>query len=575
MVLTRAFIIFGAAFSLLGGPALGFNPDHLSNPLGVVEHENYMGVSELGGKWLRVPIGWRYIEPEDNQFTWSAVEGWLDAFEAEGLNTSPVVAIGQMWANGFPQGGSEWPSYPPSDLQSEYDSLYAYSETYYDFVYSFAAHFRDRLDRITIENEVNTMVFWAGTAEQYRRVLATAAKAVEDAAPEMLVFDSGLGSGSWGVAIAEWMIESGQYFPQEVLDFANAYYEHDVYAPFEWNSYEELVYWLGQPFVQENIKRVQFNLATIGMYVDGMNLKFTEAAWLLRILITWIDDVMASYGFEIPLKINNEGSNWPLSSPAREGRNLFKVIVGGVGWGVQQTLWYPYSNELVSTPRRGLLDENGEWTPQAYAFQNIGQRIGSDHVFVDHDTLGASILRFRFQENGDDEPRLDAVWWDDGGHGSGSEEVTITLPEGTIEVRIYEYDGAMTSVEATDSLVTTITESPRFYEYVISGADLIPGASSSVSILSQNSPNPFGPLTTIRFRLPESADSGTVPYRLEVFDVTGRLVDVVEEGAAAAGPQTISWDGLDRTGSPLPAGTYWYRLTTPEGRVSRRMTLLR
>ena len=77
------------------------------------------------------------------------------------------------------------------------------------------------------------------------------------------MFDSGLGSGSWGAAAAEWMYQSGLYSDAEVLQYTNDYYEYDVYAPFQWGSFQELVYWLNQPFVQENNKHVRYMLATV------------------------------------------------------------------------------------------------------------------------------------------------------------------------------------------------------------------------------------------------------------------------------------------------------------------------
>jgi len=562
--------------SLIATSAPAFNPDYLDYPLGVVDHVNFEGISDLEGRWLRIAADWRHIEPEDGAFNWnSGFTIWLDSADAADQNVSAVVKIGQMWASGFEEPGDYAPSYPPVDLQTEFDPVYGHSRSYYDFIFNFVEHYRDRIDRITIENEANTLVFWAGTMDDYRRVLATAAKAVEDVAPEILVFDSGLGSGSWGVAIAQWMIESGDYTPEEVLEFANAYYEFNVYAPFEWDSYQDLVYWLYQPYVQENTKRVVYNVAMIGEYVDGMNLQFTESAWLLPIVTTWIDDVMAQHGHSVPLKVNNEGSNWPRGSEQREGHNLFKMIVGGTGWGVGQTLWFPYSNEQTSTVRRGLLDEDGALTQQAYAFRNIGQRLGVINSFVGHDTLLSSILRFQYQADGDSVPRLDAMWWDDGSHGTGSQEIEIVLPPETMSVRIYEYDGSISFDDATDTLVTTISDSPRFYEYVPEGTIGTPPEHFVLPILSQNAPNPFGGSTEIRFDLSGLVGMQSLPYRLEVFDVTGRRVRTLTAGRDAMGPQTVTWDGLDHSGNPLPAGGYWYRLVTPSGSVSKQLILIK
>jgi uncharacterized protein (DUF1501 family) len=83
--------------------------------------------------------------------------------------------------------------------------------------------------------------------------------------------------------------------------------------------------------------------------------------------------------------------------------------------------------------------------------------------------------------------------------------------------------------------------------------------------LNQNYPNPFNPSTMIQFTLPAS-----VNVRLQVFDVQGRLVQTLIDGNVPAGEQSIRFDG-----SNLSNGTYLYRLETPYGAASRKMTLIK
>lgn len=83
--------------------------------------------------------------------------------------------------------------------------------------------------------------------------------------------------------------------------------------------------------------------------------------------------------------------------------------------------------------------------------------------------------------------------------------------------------------------------------------------------LNQNYPNPFNPSTMIQFILPAS-----VNVRLQVFDVQGRLVQTLIDGNVPAGEQSIRFDG-----SSMSNGTYLYRLETPYGAASRKMTLIK
>jgi len=83
--------------------------------------------------------------------------------------------------------------------------------------------------------------------------------------------------------------------------------------------------------------------------------------------------------------------------------------------------------------------------------------------------------------------------------------------------------------------------------------------------LDQNYPNPFNPATELRFGL---AQGGTVSLR--VFDLLGREVAVLLHESRPPGVYSLIFDGRN-----LPAGLYFYTLTTPEGTLSRKMMLLK
>ena len=97
------------------------------------------------------------------------------------------------------------------------------------------------------------------------------------------------------------------------------------------------------------------------------------------------------------------------------------------------------------------------------------------------------------------------------------------------------------------------------------------GPSSTVAKLYQCSPNPFNPMTSIRFSLPEQT-----AVRLCVYDVAGRLVDVlVEQRAMEPGWHDVTWSGQDESGQRVSAGVYFYRLETGGFLATKRMTLVK
>jgi hypothetical protein len=92
-----------------------------------------------------------------------------------------------------------------------------------------------------------------------------------------------------------------------------------------------------------------------------------------------------------------------------------------------------------------------------------------------------------------------------------------------------------------------------------------PGAAPPQARLMPNFPNPFNPVTTIRFGLP-----ATALVRVAVYDMLGREIKVLVDGAMPAGFHEVTFDA-----GSLASGLYLYRLETPEGVQVRPMTLLK
>ena len=88
--------------------------------------------------------------------------------------------------------------------------------------------------------------------------------------------------------------------------------------------------------------------------------------------------------------------------------------------------------------------------------------------------------------------------------------------------------------------------------------------------LHGNHPNPFNPMTSIAFSLPQP---GTVT--VSVFDVSGRLVTELGGAEMAAGHGELVWDGTDRRGRPVATGVYLYRMEAAGEIRDGKMVLLK
>jgi len=97
----------------------------------------------------------------------------------------------------------------------------------------------------------------------------------------------------------------------------------------------------------------------------------------------------------------------------------------------------------------------------------------------------------------------------------------------------------------------------------------LPGLPAAYA-LHAASPNPFNPMTVIRFDLPR--DTGRVT--LTVFDARGRLVDRLVEGALTAGSHEVTWTGRDQAGNAVGSGVYFYRLEAEDFTRTRKMLLV-
>jgi len=88
--------------------------------------------------------------------------------------------------------------------------------------------------------------------------------------------------------------------------------------------------------------------------------------------------------------------------------------------------------------------------------------------------------------------------------------------------------------------------------------------------LAQSRPNPMRSTTTLTFTLPAAGVA-----RLEILDLSGRVVARPFAGQCPAGLREVVWDGRDARGRPLPSGVYFTRLVTEAGTRTAKLMLLR
>ena len=85
-----------------------------------------------------------------------------------------------------------------------------------------------------------------------------------------------------------------------------------------------------------------------------------------------------------------------------------------------------------------------------------------------------------------------------------------------------------------------------------------------------NYPNPFNPVTHLRYNLPEDA-----LVNITIYDMMGRQVSTLVSSQQTAGFKSVLWNATNDKGSPVSAGLYLYTIQARQFRQTKKMVLLK
>ena len=85
-----------------------------------------------------------------------------------------------------------------------------------------------------------------------------------------------------------------------------------------------------------------------------------------------------------------------------------------------------------------------------------------------------------------------------------------------------------------------------------------------------NYPNPFNPETTISYNLPSESY-----VTLEIYNLKGQLVKKLLSETQSSGKHSIVWNGCDQNGREVASGFYFYRITTKNNQLTRKILLMK
>jgi len=88
--------------------------------------------------------------------------------------------------------------------------------------------------------------------------------------------------------------------------------------------------------------------------------------------------------------------------------------------------------------------------------------------------------------------------------------------------------------------------------------------------LYQNFPNPFNPVTRIRFDVAAKVRRETANVEMTIFDILGKEVEILVNEELKPGTYEVQWDATN-----FPSGIYYYTLSVGDYRETRKLVLIR
>ena len=124
------------------------------------------------------------------------------------------------------------------------------------------------------------------------------------------------------------------------------------------------------------------------------------------------------------------------------------------------------------------------------------------------------------------------------------------------------------------SIASSFTETEMELDYVrVYEASILSSQAETVPNdfnVIQNNPNPFNPVTTLRYKLPRESF-----VNITIYNMLGNLVNNLVSQKQIAGYKSVQWNATNNQGQPVSAGVYFYTIQAGEYRQTKKMILLK
>ncbi|WP_343446411.1 hypothetical protein [Micromonospora schwarzwaldensis] len=317
-------------------------------------------LEKLSGSATYHELSWCDIEKTQGSPDFSAVDQLAERSRQLGITLHLKIRTGVCWATGgtarFTRGQADkTESAMPRDLAAYQTFVRALVQRYAPY----------GVREYAIENEVNAQQYWAGSPEDYRRLVTAAAEAIRSADPRAKVVDSGMSSVAYGMGVADRLLRAGQ--PDQAVAAYQAYFQRRI------GTRGRLIPPVADPAAlraaldnAQNSRNLAYLAVTEKLLddrvVDVRQLHFYEHFSGVPALL---DYLRAETPTGVPVQAWEVGQFWKdgADDAAARGDEMVKVVSQLVAGGIHEVLWLPLAynpdNRAGAEVRYGLLDPDG------------------------------------------------------------------------------------------------------------------------------------------------------------------------------------------------------------------------
>jgi len=130
------------------------------------------------------------------------------------------------------------------------------------------------------------------------------------------------------------------------------------------------------------------------------------------------------------------------------------------------------------------------------------------------------------------------------------------------------------NIAIESSITSSFTETEMEIDYVrVYEASTLSNQAETVPVYFnavQNFPNPFNPITTLKYDLFEDSF-----VDITIYDMLGNVVNNLVNRNQRRGYKSVQWNATNNAGKPVSAGLYLYTIQSGEFRQTKKMVLLK